>query len=1235
MSTTVKNHQLLDASDFTYQCGGALFHDDPSYVQREADHQLYDLLKAHQYCYVLNSRQMGKSSLKVRVLHRLQDEDGVNCLDLDMSRLVSKASSLEGWYHGIMQQIFQKFITPTLSGFTAWLNEHSFLDPPQQFAEFLERFILPNTTGPLVLFIDEIDSVLSLPFSSDDFFAIIRAFFNNRPSNPELQRLTIALLGVADPADLIADRNRTPFNIGHTIQLRGFDPNRDDVLPLAIGLKGNDLPAVIHEILDWTGGQPFLTHRLCHLVQGNVEFIQAGQEKLLIKSIVDLYIIQDWETNDEQRHLRTIRDRVEQSPKKSTAQLMSIYERILQGEAVKLDGSAAQTELRLTGLVVEKNNYLEIYNPIYREVFNLQWVKEILAKFRPYDNLLQGWLASGQTDESYLLAGAALKEAQTWAQQYGSVQDFKFITAGQEFEKQQLVAAEQAKVVKERTKNNQRLRLLTGILTVLVVFLGGVIRYALNKNLEITQTQINFLTEQGRRELNSNKTLQSLVYFSEAYKLSKSTPEEQLQLRFFLGQAMPFRKSLFTLKHQGQVNKVVFSPDGHKLLSASDDGTVKVWDANTSQLLLVVKNNKGGALSAVFSPDGHKVLSSYSDSTVKLWDANSGNLLLSLEKHQWGVNSVAFSPDGHKVLSASSDGTAKVWDANSGKLLLSLKGHGSSVRSAVFSPNGRKILTASWDNTAKIWDMSTGKSLLSLEGHRLSVNSAVFSPDGNKILTASSDNTAKVWDTNTGKLLLSLEGHQLSVNSAVFSPDGNKALTASLDNTARIWDTNTGKLLLSLEGHKGFVNSVAFSADAGKVLSASDDRTIKVWDALSGKLLFSLEEHQSKVLSAIFSPDGSKLLSASSDNTVKLWNVDSHPPFLSLEGHQSAITSAVFSPDGCKVLSVSNDSTMRVWDTNSGQLLLSLNNIKPAIFSPDGNKVLSVINDGTVEILSTNSGKLLLSLKKYNGIVSSAIFSPDGNKVLSVTNDGTAKVWNTENGQLLLSLDKYNDNIYSAVFSPDSRKILTTSWDKKLRVWNANSGELLLLLVGHQDYVRSAFFSPDGSKVLTASLDGTAKVWDAQTGQLLLSLDAHQGEVYSAVFSPDGRRALTASSDTTAKVWDAQTGQLLLSLDAHQGEVNSAVFSPDGRRALTASDDRTAKVWDAQTGQLLLSLDAHQGEVNSAVFSPDGRRALTASSDRTAKVWNLPLETRFPDEIDRIIQEKVPFKFQNGVVVPK
>ncbi|HEY3778613.1 MAG TPA: TIR domain-containing protein [Rhizomicrobium sp.] len=597
------------------------------------------------------------------------------------------------------------------------------------------------------------------------------------------------------------------------------------------------------------------------------------------------------------------------------------------------------------------------------------------------------------------------------------------------------------------------------------------------------------------------------------------------------------------------------------------EARAELWGAaNLSSTLAVLRGHRSLVLTASFSPDGKRILTASQDTTAAIWDSTTGRRIALLRGHHREILGAAFSPDGKHVVTASADGTARLWDTDAARQLRIFRGHSGAVVSAAFSPDGKRLVTASRDDTARLWEVSTGKLLAVLRGHGDQLESAAFSPDGTRIVTASDDRTARIWDATTARTISILKGHQGIVASAAFSPDGKRIVTASYDRTAAIWDAMLGTEIAVLKGHDDAVTSAAYDRAGSRIVTASFDRTARLWDAHSGRLIAILKGHEGAVNSASFSRDGARIVTASDDRTARIWDSSLAARAIFLRGHEDSVNSAVFSHHGTRVVTASTDKTARLWDASSGNQLRifrgHLDLVESAAFSPDDARVVTASDDGTARIWDARSGGTILVLRGHEDRVNSATYDPSGTHIVTASADGTARVWDARTGHLLSVLRGHARGLNGAVFSPDGRHVATASGDGTARIWDVATGRALLILRGHASSVSSVDFDRSGTRLATAGHDGTTRIWDAATGRVLAVLRGHEGSVFSAEFSPDGTRVLTASQDKTVQLWNAQTGNEIAVLRGEKSEVTDADFSPDGRRIVTAASDGEAREWN-------------------------------------------------------------------------
>ncbi|WP_395647356.1 hypothetical protein [Terricaulis sp.] len=280
--------------------------------------------------------------------------------------------------------------------------------------------------------------------------------------------------------------------------------------------------------------------------------------------------------------------------------------------------------------------------------------------------------------------------------------------------------------------------------------------------------------------------------------------------------------------HADAIWSVAFSSDGTRIVTASSDGTARVWDSETGREIIVLRGHADEVFGARFSADGTLIVTASRDRTVRIWDTQSGRLTAPPLTHESRVNTAEFSPDGASVVTASTDGTVRLWDVATGQLRTAFIGHTSEVYTASFNSDGTRVASASQDGTVKIWSATTGLLVASLRANDAAVYSASFSPDGRRIVTASQDRTARIWDAERAVQIIALVGHDDEVYGAAFSPNGARVMTASADGTARVWDATTGRQIARFTGSPAGFTAGAYSPDGTHIVIVSRDGTARL-----------------------------------------------------------------------------------------------------------------------------------------------------------------------------------------------------------------------------------------------------------------------------------------------------------------------------------------------------------------------------------------------------------------------
>jgi WD40 repeat protein len=1060
-----------------YITGGTMQPQSGTYVMRDADYSLCAQLARGEFCYVLTSRQMGKSSLMVQTAVTLQ-EQGVLPVIIDLSEQGYNLDETQ-WYNGLINKLGERLdIEDDLEEFR---RAHADLSPLQRWQKALRDVVLKRIPGRIVIFLDEIDITRRLRFSTDEFFAAIRACYNGRTRDAAYDRLTFCLLGVASPTDLIRDPRLTPFNIGARIELRDFTDDEAFILRYGLGHDDKTNRILFERICHWTAGHPYLTQRLCKAV--------ADDGAILTPDGVDrccheLFFTPDRGHNE--ANLIYVRQRLAVQDEAPRAALLTLYQRVLSGKRVPDNETAAcVSDLKLSGVVRPESGSLLVRNPIYRTVFDARWVREQMPDAelrRQHSAFLRGVLRTGAIAAVILAVVGGLA----------------------------LFALVQTRRAQQERQRADRLL------------------YAADMNL-------------AQQAINEN----NVGYAQQLVDAQRPEPGREdlrgFEWRYLWGLSHQDRLTL--RRHTNLVYALAFAPNGQLLASGSFDHTITLWDTASGREITTLRGHTKWVRAVAFAPDGRLLASGGQDGAIKLWDV--ATLRQSAEfPRSSPIYSLAFSPDGKSLASGSEDGNIRLWDVVSRHGIGMMPGHRNPVYSIAFSPDGKTLVSGNADQTIRLWDVATKRPIGGLP-QSFRVYSVAFSPDGKLLASGGSDGGMALCDLATKQGVALPHSHTSHVYSLAFSPDGKTLASGCWDNAVGLWDVRTRTKIAILKGHSDRVNCVAFSSDGKTLASGSNDDTLKLWDIERNRIEAwgeaALYGHMGYVYALAFSPDGKLLASCSENTAARLWDVATKRQSTLLPAATKSVGALVFSPDG-KLLAVGcSDHQVRLWDVTRRRLSAGLVGHSGAVtaisVSPDSKTVASGSGDTAVRLWNVAAGQQRDVLPAPRVSVTSLAFSPDGKMLAVGGDDNNVGLWDMATRRLLKRLSGHSNTVFTVAFSPEGRLLASGSWDRTVKLWDVATGHEVGTLRGHTDEVKCLVFAPDGRTLASGSFDGTVKLWNMVTQQPMITFRLG-APVYSVTFSPDGT-ALAAGGGKGGqsgfiRIWSAPTPDDVAAYDARE-----------------------------------------------------------------------------------------------------
>lgn len=769
---------------------------------------------------------------------------------------------------------------------------------------------------------------------------------------------------------------------------------------------------------------------------------------------------------------------------------------------------------------------------------------------------------------------------------------------------------------REKKRQRGRRRTIADIISAVMIFLSIAGIYAVFREREAKiQLAFNYW-KSGKEARDEQKGLRSLHYLSHALQASQN-----VSIRNAIATDIEPAYPEFSLYHvfscEGPISGASFSRDEKHILTWSEDGTARLWQAETGKQIGISFEHDDVVNGARFSHDEMHILTWSKDGTARVWVVSTGRQIGPSLKHDGPALGAQFSRDEQRILTWSEDGSARLWSSETGKQVGQSLKHEGPVLGAQFSLGEYRILTWSGDGSAILWSSETGKQVVPSLKHEGPVLGAQFSPDGQRILTWSEDGSARLWSSETGKQIGGNLEHEDVVNGARFSHDGTRILTWSRDKTAALWFVENLKRVRRDIRHNGPVLGASFSRDDAQILTWGKDHVVMLSPAEIGittniapfssnnNVIINDFSHRNVVLGAIFSPDEKRILSWCKSGTAHVWeaiwvaDARDEPIRPSLMGiiHGNAVNGARFSQDGTRILSWSDDGTARLWqaETRAQESLIFDSSIDAAMLLPDEKLVLTFGMGAPIRTWNAETGQQIgAPIGGDDDLLLDVQLSQDGTRILTTNMFGELQLWDSKTSKQIKTFSEYKiGEVHGATFSRDDTLILIWDSDGVLKVFRADTGEQIRAVFKYHGAVLGATFSHDETRLLAWGDDGNTMLWDVESAQQLDISFGHDDAVNGAIFSRDDTHLLTWSDDATARLWDVETGDQLGTSFEHDDVVNGAIFYHDETRILTWSGDGTSRLWDIETReQLGPSFDGAR-----PIFLQDETRILTLADE--------------------------------------
>jgi WD40 repeat protein len=1063
---------------YYFRTGGTLSATEPSYIVRKADDDLLRLLVSGEFSWVLDSRQKGKSSLLVRIANQLAEKE-IRVIKLDLQRFGANLTE-EQWYAALTRAVDDQFPVP--GGVLEHWRSRSEDSPAVRWLAALES-LTGEEVPPLVVFIDEVDYVRSLPFDTDEFFAVIGACYDRRATDPNLLKLTFCLAGNSTPSQLLR-KPHTSFSVfGKRVELLDFSPDELKPYGEVLSKLGHDGPAIVRQVHQWTSGQPFLTQLACS------EYLErrGGLHEYFRREFV---LPRQRQQND---HIASIGYSLTNpslpgvAPEEARVQVLDAYLQLLRTEPRSADqfNPIILDHLRLCGLVTEREGRVWVRNRVYRETFNRNWVLEQLPA---QEKVRQARAARKAT---LVTTGIAL----------GAIA----IVGGFSLNSYQLVRKLQAALQESEASSNRARQ---------EAYVG-------------TFQSISAEVQDGntmRAGLLLSQIEQSPFRGWEWNRMQRALNQH----RFMVDVGSPV---MGVIPYGSAQPKVVMTPNSvvHFTPSGEVEKTISLPQASTSAvntgmgLLLKYRDwssmlyrEDGSSLNfrsviALLSAD-RQIFANKTRNAIRLEDW-AGN-----PRGPWVYPSRTTGITGRNPKEFVVELRGGWWlvDMTTGKPQVELYRDGM-INALVFSRDQKTAIIATNEPDVLIFDLERRVVVGKLRGNQGPVNSMAISRDESRLVTGGADGIVRVFEISTMRLLREFVGHKNRIQYVGFSSDEKSLISSGSDHSVRTWDINMANVQQLLNDSSNGVARIKIAAGQDSMASIFNDGTIKFWTY--GQIQPSATTKlpvRGEIINSDFSEDG---WVEGAMETGACFRTNGVVLNLLTPPRAAVGVITLRDRDSVIVVGLMGEVMRGGWTGGKSQLIRGPQSRVRSIAANAKRTHFSIgYENGKVEVWDVKSD-LPLSVTQGESRVAFMQFSPDGTRLAAATYGQEALEIPVTAEPKVVRLQGHTSRLFRSVYSPDGKWIATSSFDNSARLWESGTGREVFA-IQLKSWVGDVSFSPDGQRLLTACGDGSARLWSVATGREIMVVQRSPIPLFGCRMSPDGNWIVTSDSEGRIRAWN-------------------------------------------------------------------------------------------------------------------